>query len=133
MSPADKLRNHPSLIVDKEDHVWREGGCMEIKELGDKLREGLLIYNVSSWKLGLERTELRKTVGIDFMYVSYLYCIGVILALICASFFSENRNLCSNLSFSFPKKTLHDFAEEWSQFTNWHRWPLHKVYIVYIS
>ena len=50
MSKEDKLRNHPSLIVDKEDDLCerKKSGYMEIKELGDKLREGLLTYNVSS-------------------------------------------------------------------------------------
>ena len=50
MSKEDKLRNHLFLIVDKEDDLCegKESGCMEIKELGDKLREGLLTYNVSS-------------------------------------------------------------------------------------
>jgi len=49
MSKEDKLRNHPSLIVDKEDDICEgeESGCMEIKELGDKLRDRLLTYNVS--------------------------------------------------------------------------------------
>jgi len=49
MSKEDKLRNHPSLVVDKEDDPCegKESRCMEIKELGDKVRDGLLTYNVS--------------------------------------------------------------------------------------
>jgi len=50
ISKEDKFRNHLSLTVDKEDDLCegKESGCMEIKELGDKLREGLLTCNVSS-------------------------------------------------------------------------------------
>jgi len=39
-----------TILVDKEDDLCegKESGCMEIKELGDKLRERLLTCNVSS-------------------------------------------------------------------------------------
>jgi len=49
MSTEDRLRNQPSRIVDKEDDLCegKESRCMEIKELGDKVRDGLLTYNVS--------------------------------------------------------------------------------------
>jgi len=50
ISKEDKFRNHPSLTVDKEDDLCegKESGCMKIKKLGDKLKEGLLTCNVGS-------------------------------------------------------------------------------------
>ena len=48
ISKEDKFRDHSSLTVDKEDDLCegKESGCMKIKKLGDKLKEGLLTCNV---------------------------------------------------------------------------------------
>ena len=50
MSKEDKFKNHPSVTVVKENDLCEEKalGCMEIKELGVKLKEGLVTYNVES-------------------------------------------------------------------------------------
>ena len=85
MSKEDKFKNHPSVTVVKEDDLCEEKalGCMEIKELGVKLKEGLVKYNVeSSRELRVKRTELSTNVGIDLLNESYLYCIDVILTLV---------------------------------------------------
>ena len=83
MDTEDRLRNQPSRTVVGEEDLCegKELGCIDIKVLGDKVREGLLTYNVS----------LCTNIGPAHMLVSYLYKIGLILVIVCASFLSESH------------------------------------------